>query len=121
MNLARSYAQVLSKSDSRDIADRLVKHVKAAGRVKLLPAILRELKTIQARAKALAPVIEVAREKDAHAAEAAAKAEGIDAKANVNDSLIRGWRARSGSKLIDRSGKRALIDLYRKVTAATTY
>lgn len=118
MNLARTYAQVLARSDSRDTADKLVQHLKARGRAKLLPAILRELKEMQARMQTLAPTLEVAREADAHTAETAAKAEGIDAKARVNHALIRGWRARSGSKLIDRSGKRMLIDLYRSVTGS---
>ena len=101
-----------------EAVSKLVAHLKSTGRVKMLPAILRQLRTIAARRRALAPVVEVAHEKEAARALRDAAAAGIVAKhVHINTALIHGWRARSGSQLVDRSAKRALIDIYQKVTA----
>jgi hypothetical protein len=102
-----------------DISGGLTRALRARGELKLLPAIVRELKARAARAEALAPRVEVAREKDAAAALTAAKREGIDAAtARVNPALVSGWRAYGAGKLADRSGKRALVELYRAATKA---
>ena len=120
---ARDYAEAIdaaareSESKADALVANLVQHLKAQGRAKLLPSILRELRKRDARRKSLAPSVEVAREGDAASALKAARAEGIDAEeAKVNPSLISGWRARKGGALIDRTGKRALIELYRNIT-----
>ncbi|HRH23969.1 MAG TPA: hypothetical protein PK109_00020 [Candidatus Paceibacterota bacterium] len=118
---AATYAKAIDRlveagTDQAKLAENLLKNLSATGRMKLLPGILGELKAYEARRQAVAPRVEVAHEKDASAALAAAKAEGITAeKAHVNHSLIRGWRARSRGTLVDRSSKRALIDLYRRI------
>ncbi len=119
----RVYAQVLRnlslKGDASDatIVKNLMQHLKASGRMKLLPGILRELKTEEAEAAALAPSVEVARKEDQKQALTAAKAAGVEVEeATVNPDLISGWRARSGSQLVDRSGKKQLIELYRNIT-----
>ncbi len=53
------------------------------------------------------------------AAPAAASSEGIVARhASVNSSLVCGWRARQGGRLVDRSAKRALLAIYQQVTRA---
>lgn len=110
----------LSRKDgakARDLVAQLVQHLATVGRSKLLPGILRELKTLEVRRAKLAPLVEVASSAEAEHALAEAKKEGIEAtKAHVNHSLVAGWRARSGGTLIDRSGKRGLIDLYHAVT-----
>ena len=119
------YARILeavaeqgTEAEAEEAFGKLVAHLKSAGRMKLLPQIARELTRLSARRRALKPKVEVAHEKEAAEALKAARAEGIDApKAIVNPSLIRGWRARGGGKLIDRSAKRALIDIYQKITA----
>lgn len=120
---ARDYAEAIdaaareSESAAGVLVANLVKHLKAQGRVKLLPVILRELRKRQARRASLAPIVEVARESDAASALKAARAEGIEAeKASVNPALLSGWRAMKGGTLVDRSGKRALIELYRNIT-----
>lgn len=121
---ASTYAHAISRlieggSDQGKLGDTLVAHLKESGRMKLLPGILAELKASAARNASVADSVEVAHESDAHAALAAAKAEGITAsKAHVNHTLLSGWRARSKGTLVDRSGKRALIDLYRKIANA---
>lgn len=97
---------------------KLVAHLESTGRVKMLPQILRRLKALAARRAALAPEVEVAHEHDAHAALQAAAAEGIEAKhAKVNAALIAGWRGQAGDRLVDRSAKAALVNIYQKVTS----
>lgn len=107
----------LQKGEKADtLVSRLTAHLKERGRMKLLPAILRELNVLRAKHKTTAPVVEAASPAEAEAAKKAAKQEGIDvAEVTINPHLISGWRAMSGSTLIDRSGKRALSDLYRKI------
>lgn len=98
----------------------LVAHLTARGRMKLLPGILRELKRLELRAHAQDARIEAATEAELAGAINAAKEAGIVAEAaTINPELIRGWRARSGGTLVDRSGKRVLIDLYRTITKHT--
>lgn len=116
MNLARTYATILAKSDGTAY-DRLVAHLKERGRLKLLPQIARELTTLMARSKATAATLTVASEEERTTAIEQARAEGFEAEEVVIDTtLIRGWRATQKGTLIDRSGKRALTDLYRNIT-----
>ena len=108
----------LEDAQAAEAIHKLILHLKSAGRIKMLPQIARELQKVAARRYALQPKVEVAHEKEAAAALRAAAACGIVVRrAVVNPTLIRGWRARKGSELIDRSGKRALVALYRKIAA----
>ncbi|MBU6321580.1 MAG: hypothetical protein KGI78_02045 [Patescibacteria group bacterium] len=75
--------------------DQFIAHLRRTGRLKLLPAVLAELRTSGARERARAPRRETAAE---------------------NPALISGWREIEGGRLTDRTGKGALIDIYRKVT-----
>ncbi len=119
-----AYTKLLEKaaeSENEAVATaavgRLVEHLRVAGRLKVLPSIAAELRKVQARRKALAPLVEVAHEKDSKEALQEAKEAGIVAtKTHVNPTLISGFRARGNGSLLDRSGKRALIDIYRNVT-----
>lgn len=120
--MEKAYAQAIQKllaqegAKEGEIVDRLVAQLKAQGRLKLLPKINQELKHLLAREQK--PLVEVAHESEEKAALAHAAQAGVHAShATVNPSLIQGWRARQGSLLVDRSGKRALIDLYRRITA----
>ena len=121
---ASTYAHAINRlieagNDEKKLGDTLMAHLKESGRLKLLPGILAELNASALRNASVADSVEVAHESDAPAALAAAKAEGVEAsKAHVNHTLLSGWRARSKGTLIDRSGKRALIDLYRKIANA---
>ncbi len=97
---------------------KLILHLKSAGHMKMLPRVVRELKKVVARRKALQPIVEVAREEDSAAALLAAAREGVVAEhAIVNPALIRGWRARGAGKTVDRSAKRALAAIYQKIIA----
>lgn len=121
--MEKTYAQALFQlaqkpnASADELVKTLVAHLKEAGREKLLPRILLELKRLDARSTAFGEVLEVASESEKAAATKEAKELGITADAIVNETLVSGWRARTGSRVIDRSGKRALIDLYSRITA----
>ena len=117
------YAQAVLLARTREgasdesVVTGLIRNLKETGRMKLLPGILRELKRPEARAAKTAPTLELASEKDRAAAEAVLAAAGVTPRETiVNPSLIRGWRARANGVLMDRSAKRALIDIYQKIT-----
>lgn len=105
-------------ANATELVKKLVTHLNKTGRMKLLPHIARELGRIEARAETFEEHLEVASEQEKAQAQREANELGIHAKAQVNESLVSGWRARVGSRVIDRSGKRALIDLYRQITNA---
>lgn len=75
--------------------DAFVAHLMRTGRLKLLPAVLRELKEERVREHARAPRKETAKE---HLA------------------LISGWRTIEDGRLTDHTGKGALVEIYRNVT-----
>jgi hypothetical protein len=113
--------EVAAEAQDEKVAEiaikKLIVHLKSAGRVKMLGQIARKLRTIDARRRALAPVVEVASEREAARALKDAAAHGIVAKkARVNHSLIKGYRARSRGALVDRSAKAALVRIYQNVT-----
>jgi hypothetical protein len=74
--------------------DTLKAHLERTGRIKMLPKILRELRMRDAREKAQNVKKETAYE---------------------NPSLISGWRSIENGVLTDRTGKRALLEIYQKV------
>lgn len=118
---ARVYARALTRLPSTvsavDAVAGLVRSLKAKGRLKLLPQILREMAAEEGKRLATRSLVEVASQGDAADALAEAKKEGIEAsEAVVVPSLLAGWRARGNGKLVDRSGKHNLVELYRKIT-----
>lgn len=120
-NLYATAIQRLVSSGMKEeaVMKNLMAHLKQRGRVKLLPAILGSLKTLVARSVTLGASVEVAKKGDEKKAIAEAAALGIEvSEASVNPILLSGWRARSEGTLIDRSGKRALTDMYRSIVKA---
>ena len=116
------FLEVVAESGDAGVAEsaveRLIAHLKSAGRVKMLPRILRALRKRMARHHTLRPYVEVAREKDTAHALVSAALFGIRAKkAIVNPSLIYGWRGRGPEMVVDHSAKQALITIYQKVIA----
>jgi hypothetical protein len=77
--------------------DAFIAHLRKTGRMKLLPRVLRELRIEAARAKNVSPKKETAKE---------------------NPALISGWRTLENGILTDHTGKQALLDIYKKITAA---
>ena len=110
-------AETGDKQEADVAVSKLIAHLKSAGRLKMLPQIARELRKVAARRKALEPVVEAASEREGTDALTLAAKSGINAKkVRVNRSLIAGWRAREAGKLVDRSAKSALIEIYKNVT-----
>lgn len=99
--------------------------LKAHGREQLLPRIARAFARIAKReAKKTDVVLSVAREKDERRAHKEIKEllsrMGVEAKAlktQVDDTLIGGWRLEGRETLTDVSYKKALLDLYARVTS----
>jgi F0F1-type ATP synthase delta subunit len=115
--LLEATAELEDKAASDAAITKLIMHLKSAGRMKMLPAIARELRKVAARRHALRPYVEVAHQKEeAHALHAAAELGIIARHAVVNPSLIQGWRARAKGTLVDHSAKRALLRIYQQVT-----
>lgn len=119
-----NYTRLLEEvamTEDKEVADaavsKLIHHMQHSGHLNMLPEIARELRKIAARRHSLRARVEVASEKESVVALRAAAELGINAKhAEVNHSLIRGWRARGAGKLVDRSAKSALVSIYQKVT-----
>lgn len=96
---------------------KLIAHLKSTGRMNTLPKIAHELRTVAARRHLLRARVEVAHVQEAEAALRTAAEYGIRAeKAEINPSLISGWRAHGCGTLIDRSAKNALIQIYQQIT-----
>ena len=95
----------------KNLSDSLRK----TGKLKLLPAILTALRKYEYRTERSGSVIEVALQADAGVAKTEAGLAGITTeRVIVNPSLIRGWRARGAGKLIDKSGKRFLVEVFNR-------
>ncbi len=115
---AKAIYRLKQRGDLTDaqIAENLRLHLTRAGKTKLLPAIVRELKRLSYMKQDVS-VVEIASEAARIPAVAAAKELGNQEQdVRINDALISGWRVKTRDTLIDRSGKRFLIDLYRSVT-----
>jgi F0F1-type ATP synthase delta subunit len=98
--------------------DRLMAHLTATGRLKILPVLVRVLHKRSAHRHRLTSRIDIADESETEKALAEAAQFGIVTKrVIVTPSLIRGWRGQQQGKLIDRSAKHALISIYQKVIA----
>jgi len=120
--LAKKYSSVLARAsdakniDNQEVVEKLVVHLKEIGRLKLLPYIVRSLKEMQFRKLVNSPVVEVSCEEETPKALSGASSAGVHAEvAVINKSLVRGWRVRTSSTLVDHSAKRALIELYRNI------
>ena len=116
--LLEAAAELEDKAVSDAAVTKLIRHLKSAGRMKMLSQIVRELRKVAARRHALRPKVEVAHKREESSALRAAALDGIIVRhAIVNPSLIRGWRARKSDMLVDHSAKSALIRIYQNVIA----
>jgi F0F1-type ATP synthase delta subunit len=118
IDYAKAIVRLKKRGELTDakIAENLRLHLTRTGKLKLLPAIVRELKKLSYKKDELA-VLEIASESERNQAMTAVTELGLEKhEVRVNASLISGWRVKSKGNLIDRSGKRFLIDLYRSVT-----
>lgn len=116
--LLERVADHADEATAEKAVSKLIAHLKSTGRAKMLPSLHKELHKIALRRQALAPRLEVANQKHRDTSLAEAKALGLTIeKTIVNPALISGWRALSHGTLVDRSGKNALLQLYRRITS----
>lgn len=120
--MEKQYAEAIYRSSQQgtdpDVLMRtLSEHLRSRGRLKLLPRILRELKRLHARRSRSKDRIEIAGEQYRSEAIDTARSLGMAAEPVIVPDLVSGWRAFGKGSMIDRSGKRALLDLYRSITA----
>lgn len=103
----------------------LVESLKVKGREALLPRIARAFERLaQREMHKNAVVMSVAKEKDVHAGKRDAKelletigAESKDVEVRIDEDLIGGWRLEGRGMLVDRSFKKALLQMYNRATA----
>ncbi len=120
MKLAKEYAQILRElPQDRKHEDHFFAILKRRGHEKLLPAILSAYERILAKeSKTAKEVVVVAHEKEGVKAKAHAEKFGaVDPTVRVDHTIVGGWRYMGKSTLVDHTYKRALLDLYRKMTA----
>lgn len=120
MRLAQEYASVLrTLPKEASSAEKFVALLSRRGHLKLLPTILSAAARMEARdAKVATDTLVVAHQKDAEGAKAEAVSFGaVNPKVHVDHGVVGGWRFVGKSTLVDRTYKRMLLDLYRKMTA----
>ncbi len=128
MTLAESYARGLYEagkaapaSSHHKLFAALLAALKRRGHEKLLPRIGREYKKLALRAEKNTIRIRIAHRNDASAAHK--KAAELDAnaqniEAHIDESLVSGFLIEGPDFRFDASGRRALIELYQRLTAA---
>lgn len=113
------YVRLLENVEEKDAAEAvnvLVAHLKGVGRMKLLPRILTKLKQRMGEKKSSRPYVEVASEKELPLIQSELQTLGLHSSdVIVNPDLVSGWRIRNNGTLIDRSGKSALVNIYKNV------
>ncbi len=120
--MEKVYAQAVIELEAKgvktpELTKHLIAHLTKAGRLKLLPKILRELKKIDARHAKEWSALEVASDADTAHAKKELESMGVHVgEVKKNPSLIKGWRILQKDTLIDRSAKKSLVNLYTNIT-----
>ncbi len=116
-----SYAHAVKKAikDGLGVSEavkNLIKVLKNRGALALLPKIALELERIESREGRARSTLSVANDADWSTAlkESGANKEGVIKQ--IDETLIGGFKFEEDGKLTDTSYKRALLDLYRKIT-----
>ncbi|HEV3245321.1 MAG TPA: F0F1 ATP synthase subunit delta [Candidatus Paceibacterota bacterium] len=128
--MEQAYAQALMQlieggMQPKKALHALVESLKVKGREALLPRIARAFERLaQREMHKNAVVMSVAKEKDVHAGKRDAKelletigAESKDVEVRIDEDLIGGWRLEGRGMLVDRSFKKALLQMYNRATA----
>ncbi|MAZ67721.1 hypothetical protein CL652_03055 [bacterium] len=117
--LSRSLENAANSSEAEAHVDELVAVLKREGKMRALPAILRELERLQAREYAQKPTLTVTKESDSQKAlkELGNHLRSVpEVEIQTDERLVGGWRYTDGDTLVDASYKTALLQLYRRVT-----
>lgn len=121
MNLAHAYAKLIQDASesgaARVFVDKLVAHMKAKGHLSLLPQVLRVLDRMPNSNEA---VVTVKSEEDVRRFKEEMKAflseNGYTDKPRVvvDPNIVGGFTARAGGKMLDRSFRSALVNIYQQ-------
>ncbi|MBL4644393.1 MAG: F0F1 ATP synthase subunit delta, partial [Candidatus Pacebacteria bacterium] len=107
--LANSLTGATEKADAMERVDSMVTALAKVGKLKALPAILKEYERIESRKASVQPTLTVARQSDGdEALKELMDTLGAVPKnitVTIEDNLIGGWRYLSGDTLIDSSHK----------------
>lgn len=99
-----------------EAAKAISAHAGARGQARIVPRIVRALRAISLAERARRSIVlSVARKEDAAQAHKTSDAPK-EVSVQVDDTLIGGWRLRGAGRLVDASYKRALFDLYTRIT-----
>jgi len=128
MTLAQTYARALYEAGNTAGApkhavlfENFIAALKRRGHGKLLPRIEKEYVKIAALAKKNTVRVRIAREKDRPAAQQRAaelSLEGAAAHTVLDKTLVSGFMVSGRDFRFDATGRRALLQLYKKLTAA---
>lgn len=100
MNLVQRYAQVLKEVDTK----KVLAYMRARGHLSLLPKVVKQLE----REPQKGDTVVVAHEKDV----SKMKRKFSDAHIVVDEKIVGGYIARSGTMVTDASYRHALVTLY---------
>jgi F0F1-type ATP synthase delta subunit len=130
---AREYAialsEVLGKEEDRDAKkeekylENFLNILRSRGHISLLPKVVRELEAL-GEARESQTLLKVARESDQarYKEEIDAELSGLgknrdDLRVEEDDTLVGGYALVTKDRLVDKTHKRYLLELYRKLTA----
>ncbi|MAJ97086.1 hypothetical protein CL644_02220 [bacterium] len=109
-----------TKDEAANYVDALVATLKESGKLKALPAILREYQRIQVRKNAQKPILTLStKEEEDEALKELEQRLGDkvgDVAIATDENLVGRWRYVNHDTLLDTSYKAALLELYRRVT-----
>ncbi len=124
MDLAHQYAQALHRAVQErgtdpKLFERLQAMLKRRGHYKLIPRIAAAYEKLTGQERHDAVHVRVAREQEVEQARksAASLAPSIDPHVAIDEELVSGYTVQSRDFRFDASGRRTLIDLYRKLIA----
>lgn len=123
---ARAVHETLGSREGKEeskIAESLLRVIRFRGDQKLLPSIILELQTLDSDEKdSDVPTLVIAREGDEGVLEEEIRKDreafgfkSTKCRVRIDDSIIGGYRLESKDQLIDRTHKRALLEMYRKM------
>ena len=118
MNFAKAYAQIIrEKEGEAPFLKKLLDFMRAKGHLSLVPEIVRILER-EPDTKNVTKVV-LARESDkkkfSHAIKEAVSEIGSGETEEVTDpKIVGGYIVRGGGKVLDRSFRKALVDIYQK-------
>jgi len=118
--LSRSLENITNSNQAEMRVEELVAVLKKDGKMRALPAILREFERIEARKFSQKPTLTLARQSDIKKAVSELQkyttSPPSDIETKIDERLVGGWRYTNSDTLIDASHKSALLELYRRVT-----